>query len=103
MKTITTENGQVEYLNSGDWIENLTSLEYNNKEWTLYKYDAADFTKIDKQENEDELVLMEMKQYFIKCSAVFCKPMILLHLLILNNENIICRSRYRKWTHYTSY
>jgi len=64
MKTITTEHGQVEYLNSGDWIENLTSLEYNNKEWTLYKYDAADFTKVDKEENEDELVLMENEAIF---------------------------------------
>lgn len=64
MKTITTEHGQVEYLNSGDWIENLTSLEYNNKEWTLYKYDDADFTKVDKEENEDELVLMENEAIF---------------------------------------
>lgn len=30
--------GSVMYLNSGDWIENLTALEYNNKEWKLYRY-----------------------------------------------------------------
>jgi UDP-2,3-diacylglucosamine pyrophosphatase LpxH len=29
---------QVLYLNSGDWIENLTALEYKNKEWSLYEY-----------------------------------------------------------------
>lgn len=28
----------ITYLNSGDWIENLTSLEYNDGEWRLYNY-----------------------------------------------------------------
>lgn len=63
MKTITTEHGQVEYLNSGDWIENLTALEYNNKEWSMYKYDANDY-KNATYENEDGLVLMENEQIF---------------------------------------
>ena len=39
IKTITTENGSTTYLNSGDWIENLTALEYNNKKWALYEYE----------------------------------------------------------------
>lgn len=38
IKKIATEKGEVLYLNSGDWIENLTSLEYHNNEWTLYRY-----------------------------------------------------------------
>lgn len=38
MKTMVTENGTVQYLNSGDWIENLTALEYNRNEWKLYRY-----------------------------------------------------------------
>jgi len=33
------EKGDTMYLNSGDWIENLTALEYNNKKWKLYKHD----------------------------------------------------------------
>ena len=33
------KKGSVTYLNSGDWIENLTALEYHNKSWTLYRYD----------------------------------------------------------------
>ena len=32
------ESGSCMYLNSGDWIENLTALEYNHGKWTLYKY-----------------------------------------------------------------
>lgn len=39
--TITTEKGAVQYLNSGDWIENLTALEYDHGRWTLYTH-AAD-------------------------------------------------------------
>lgn len=38
MKKITTEKGEVTYLNSGDWVENLTALEYNDKKWRIYKY-----------------------------------------------------------------
>lgn len=38
IKNIVTPEGTVCYLNSGDWIENLTALEYNNKQWQLYKY-----------------------------------------------------------------
>ena len=38
MKTITTDKGEVVYLNSGDWIENLTSLEYDKGAWRIYRY-----------------------------------------------------------------
>ncbi|KQM79040.1 UDP-2,3-diacylglucosamine hydrolase [Pedobacter sp. Leaf216] len=44
-REIATEDGKVVYLNSGDWVESLTSLEYNNKTWTVFKYDHQDFTK----------------------------------------------------------
>ena len=42
-RMIETKEGKVMYLNSGDWIENLTSLEYCNQEWTVYQYDEARF------------------------------------------------------------
>jgi UDP-2,3-diacylglucosamine pyrophosphatase LpxH len=38
MKSIVTEKGQVTYLNSGDWVENLTALEFNNGQWKIYRY-----------------------------------------------------------------
>ncbi|NND08014.1 MAG: UDP-2,3-diacylglucosamine diphosphatase [Saprospiraceae bacterium] len=31
------------YMNAGDWVENLTALEYRNKNWALYHYDPADY------------------------------------------------------------
>lgn len=38
IKQMTNTKGTVQYLNSGDWIENLTALEYNNGEWSLFEY-----------------------------------------------------------------
>jgi UDP-2,3-diacylglucosamine pyrophosphatase LpxH len=56
MKKITTEKGEVIYLNSGDWIENLTSLEYDAGQWRIYRYseDAqAQAVKLPKRLNEN--------------------------------------------------
>ncbi len=39
-RTITNEKGSVIYLNSGDWIENLTSLEYDKGEWNIYQFET---------------------------------------------------------------
>ena len=44
-RTVTTNNGSVTYLNSGDWIENLTSLEYYKGRWNIYQYDEKSFTQ----------------------------------------------------------
>jgi UDP-2,3-diacylglucosamine pyrophosphatase LpxH len=38
MRKITTEKGDVMYLNSGDWVESLTALEYQNNTWSIYRY-----------------------------------------------------------------
>ncbi len=38
IREITNSKGKTTYLNSGDWIENLTALEYNKKKWCLYEY-----------------------------------------------------------------
>ncbi len=43
MTTIKTDDGEVVYLNSGDWVESLTALEYNDKEWSIVKYEPSDF------------------------------------------------------------
>jgi UDP-2,3-diacylglucosamine pyrophosphatase LpxH len=38
MRKIHTEKGEVIYLNSGDWIENLTALEFDGEDWKIYRY-----------------------------------------------------------------
>lgn len=35
-REITTEEGRVRYLNSGDWVENCTALEYNEGQWRIH-------------------------------------------------------------------
>jgi UDP-2,3-diacylglucosamine pyrophosphatase LpxH len=47
MKTVTAENGaSVTYLNSGDWVEHLTALEYSQGKWSIFKYDDAEFNLV---------------------------------------------------------
>lgn len=38
IKQVDTKHGKVTYMNSGDWIENLTALEYNDSKWRIYSY-----------------------------------------------------------------
>ncbi len=38
IRSIKTPKGEVLYLNSGDWVENLTALEYHEKSWRIYNY-----------------------------------------------------------------
>ncbi len=38
-RIINTEKGSVQYLNSGDWVENLTALEFNEGEWKVYHHE----------------------------------------------------------------
>jgi UDP-2,3-diacylglucosamine pyrophosphatase LpxH len=39
IRPVSTEKGDVVYLNSGDWVENLTALEYTaTAGWQLYRY-----------------------------------------------------------------
>jgi UDP-2,3-diacylglucosamine pyrophosphatase LpxH len=42
-RVIENEKGKVTYLNSGDWIEHLTALEYRNNEWNIFAYNEKDF------------------------------------------------------------
>lgn len=43
MKKYEIDNKSVNYLNSGDWIENLTSLEYDGNNWRIYQYNPEDY------------------------------------------------------------
>ncbi|MEI7828939.1 MAG: UDP-2,3-diacylglucosamine diphosphatase [Prolixibacteraceae bacterium] len=63
IRKIAVGDQTVNYLNSGDWIENLTSIEYNNGQWRIFNYRKdfveqpgdvdADFEKfIDKEAKE---------------------------------------------------
>lgn len=44
IELIENQNGTTTYLNSGDWVENLTALEYNKKKWRLYNHKTENLT-----------------------------------------------------------
>lgn len=73
IKDVVTSEGEVTYLNSGDWIENLTALEYNNKKWSLYKYNDAHYQKEDLNETNEEMDVLDKsaKQLFGELIADF--------------------------------
>lgn len=53
IREIKSKNGNCVYLNSGDWIENLTALEYHDKNWKIYTYDKNDFKEELDSEHQD--------------------------------------------------
>lgn len=61
------KKGTTLYLNSGDWIENLTALEYNKKRWKLYRHEKI------KMINEE-------KEYF-ELEEKLCEELILSNIL----------------------
>ena len=43
IKQFESKGKNVKYLNSGDWVENLTSLEYKKNKWRLYRFEPAEY------------------------------------------------------------
>jgi UDP-2,3-diacylglucosamine pyrophosphatase LpxH len=63
MRTISNTKGTIMYLNSGDWIENLTALEYANGKWDIYQFDPASILPTDANVKEEEEVLDTTKLF----------------------------------------
>jgi UDP-2,3-diacylglucosamine pyrophosphatase LpxH len=55
IRTVENADGKVIYMNSGDWVEHMTALEYENKSWRLFQYDANDFTNSNAPESRQDL------------------------------------------------
>lgn len=64
----TNKNGRTLYLNSGDWVENLTALEYNKKRWKLFRYSESNYT-----EEEDLFEMENILSQQLVASIVFSK------------------------------
>ena len=60
IKEINNDAGTTLYLNSGDWIENLTALEYNEGKWSIYKFDEAELGKKESNQEEDDPTSTEL-------------------------------------------
>lgn len=46
MRSETVKDKRVTYLNSGDWVESLTALEYQWGRWSIYEYDELDYQPV---------------------------------------------------------
>ncbi|MET0635736.1 MAG: UDP-2,3-diacylglucosamine diphosphatase [Chitinophagaceae bacterium] len=57
-RTITNEKGSVVYLNSGDWVEHMTTLEYHSNDWHLYTFDQVveKATRVKKEKPETQVI-----------------------------------------------
>jgi UDP-2,3-diacylglucosamine pyrophosphatase LpxH len=55
MREIINEHGKIMYLNSGDWIENLTALEYADGKWEIYRFDEVEMLNMSVHDHEEEL------------------------------------------------
>ena len=56
---IENKNGSTLYLNAGDWVENLTALEYSFKRWRVYHYNHD---KLSAFYVDEELKEMDMNE-----------------------------------------
>lgn len=54
IRNVESKKGSTLYLNSGDWIENLSALEYVNGEWSIYLHKKKTAEKSKRAETELE-------------------------------------------------
>jgi UDP-2,3-diacylglucosamine pyrophosphatase LpxH len=73
IKEVKTKGKPVTYMNSGDWIENLTALEYTDGKWSIYNYatdtvaQAIDINKkSQKKESAKEMMASLMQELNMK-------------------------------------
>lgn len=70
-RVVKTEKGEVIYLNSGDWVEHLTALEYQQGEWKIFEYDEAKFQHVPSSESRMPLnVITDEISFYINSLAI---------------------------------
>jgi UDP-2,3-diacylglucosamine pyrophosphatase LpxH len=73
IRPINTAKGPVLYLNSGDWVESLTALEYHQGQWKIFQYQSSDTQKEEVYEDlydqEDLKAKLNLKNLFEQLKA----------------------------------
>ncbi len=71
MRQVVTRSGKtVTYLNSGDWVESLTALEYSGGKWSIYEYKESDYKavgpdlQVRQTEEEPEEWVSDLKLFY---------------------------------------
>lgn len=57
----THTSGSVLYLNSGDWVESLSALEYHNQQWQIFNYRPEDFNTEAEDDDKTDAEDLEAK------------------------------------------
>lgn len=70
MRRIDQSHGSIIYLNSGDWIENLSALEYHNGQWKLFRFSESERMAM-LNGIEEEAEEMNIKQLFTQMLSEF--------------------------------
>ncbi|MEN9883395.1 MAG: hypothetical protein RLZZ420_612 [Bacteroidota bacterium] len=62
IKQVLTDMGSVTYMNSGDWIENLTSLEYDNNCWKIHHWNDIEITahEVNRMKRENKIPMLNV-------------------------------------------
>lgn len=66
IRQISNDHGTITYLNSGDWVENLSALEYANGQWSIYRFNDNDASEMKLQKITTLDNDMNMNQLFDK-------------------------------------
>jgi UDP-2,3-diacylglucosamine pyrophosphatase LpxH len=70
-KVVENKDGKVTYLNSGDWVEHLTALEYQQNEWIIFEYDEKKFPATPQGELQPKLdVITDQIDFYINSLAI---------------------------------
>jgi UDP-2,3-diacylglucosamine pyrophosphatase LpxH len=70
-RVVENEKGKVTYLNSGDWVEHCTALEYKQNEWSIYEFDEKEFPLLHKAEVQPEVnVVTDEISFYISSLAI---------------------------------
>lgn len=56
-KSLEVNGKEIQYINCGDWVENLTAAEFYNNKWHLYTH------PVETDENEDEELDIQLEQF----------------------------------------
>jgi len=70
-RIVENKEGKVTYLNSGDWVEHCTALEYQQNEWSIFEYDEKKFPVENNVEEQPKLsVVTDEVSFYINSLAV---------------------------------
>jgi UDP-2,3-diacylglucosamine pyrophosphatase LpxH len=70
-RIVETDKGKVMYLNSGDWVEHLTSLEFYQNDWHIYQYDEKQFENTKPEQTHPILnVVTDEVNFYVNSLAI---------------------------------